>query len=102
MSNNFIECTPSQSRVDAPKDVFFYVFSLKGLLLMEMPDGLRPVMQAKLLIQIGDVPLQCSLSDDQFLCQFLIGESHRKQLQDLALTACQHWTVRLTALSNNM
>ena len=43
------------------------------LRLMEMLDRLRAVVNAQLLIQVGDVPLQRPLGDEEPLRQFLIG-----------------------------
>ena len=43
------------------------------LLLIEMSYRLGTVMYAKLLIQVGDMPFQCPLGDDQLLCHFLVG-----------------------------
>lgn len=43
------------------------------LRLMEMLDRLRAVVNAQLLIQVGDVPLQRPFGDEEPLRQFLIG-----------------------------
>ena len=60
-----------------------------ALLLMQIPDRLRTVMHPQLLIQIGDVPLQRPLRDEQSLSHFLIGQANRKQLQDLSFPPSQ-------------
>ena len=85
--------------------MYFWVYFLllvHSLLLVEMPHSLRAVMHTKLLIEVGDVPLQCPLGDDQLLCHFLVREPHRKQLEDLPLPARQHRTLSLSSLPFEM
>ena len=48
-------------------------FCMYLLLLIEMPYRLCTVMDAKLLIQVGDMSFQGPLGDDQLLRHFLIG-----------------------------
>ena len=50
--------------------MYFYMYLL---LLIEMSYRLGAVMYAKFLIQVGDMPFQGPLGDDQLLCHFLVG-----------------------------